>query len=132
MSGEPLDKDELIRDLRRQLAAAQSELRLNKRRAETRGALIDRLREAPRKEATAPVEVTKLGRPRGLWHSPVLLGVVVTVMLAFAVDAAVGRRHKYINISNMFYFISVAGLTFGHCVELGCEDMFSITLLLLK
>ena len=28
MSGEPLDKDELIRDLRRQLAAAQSELRL--------------------------------------------------------------------------------------------------------
>ncbi len=85
MSGEPLDKDELIRDLRRQLAAAQSELRLNKRRAETRGALIDRLREAPRKQATAPAEVTsKLGRPRGLWHSPVLLGVVVMVMLGFA------------------------------------------------
>ena len=96
MSNEPLDKDELIRDLRRQLAAAQSELRLNKRRAETRGALIERLREAPRKEATAPVEVTKLGRPRGLWHSPVLLGVVVTVMLAFAVDAAVGRYQSHL------------------------------------
>lgn len=96
MSNEAPDKDELIRDLRRQLAAAQSELRLNKRRAETRGALIERLREAPRKEATAPAEVTKLGRPRGLWHSPVLLGVVVTVMLAFAVDAAVGRYQSHL------------------------------------
>ena len=102
MSGEPLDKDELIRDLRRELAAAQSELRLTKRRAETReaetrgaqtrGALIDQLRHAPRKEAPAPAGVTsKLGRPRGLWHSPVLLGVIVMVMLAFAVDAGVGR-----------------------------------------
>jgi hypothetical protein len=97
MSGEPLDKDELIRDLRRQLAAAQSELRLTKRRTETRGALIDRLREAPRKEATAPAEVTsQLGRSRGLWHSPVLLGVVVLVMLAFAVDAGVGRYQAHL------------------------------------
>lgn len=97
MSGEPLDKDGLIRDLRRQLAAAQSELRLTKHRAETRGVLIDRLREAPRKEATAPAEVTsKLGRPRGLWHSPVLLSVVVTVMLAFAVDAGVGRYQAHL------------------------------------
>ncbi len=97
MSGEPLDKDGLIRDLRRELAAAQSELRLTKRRAETRGALIDQLREAPRKEATVPAEVTsKLGRPRGLWHSPVLLGVVVMVMLAFAVDAGVGRYQAHL------------------------------------
>ena len=97
MSGEPLDKDELIRDLRRQLAVAQSELRLTKRRADTRGALLDRLRETPRKEMAAPAEVTsKLGRPRGLWHSPVLLGVVVMVMLAFAIDAGVGRYQSHL------------------------------------
>lgn len=97
MSGEPSDKDELIRDLRRQLAAAQSELRLTERRAEARGALIDRLREAPRKEAMAPAEVvSKLGRPRGLWHSPVLLGVIVMVMVAFAVDAGVGRYQSHL------------------------------------
>ena len=97
MSGEPLDKDELIRDLRRQLAAAQSGLRLAKRRAEMRGALIDQLREAPRKEMPAPAEVTsKLGRSSGLWHSPVLLGVVVMVMLAFAIDAGVGRYQSHL------------------------------------
>lgn len=97
MSGEPLDKDELIRDLRRQLAAAQSELRLTKRRADTRGALIDQLREAPRKEAVAPAEVaSKLGLAAGLWRSPILLGVVVLVMLAFAVDAGVGRYQAHL------------------------------------
>ena len=97
MSGEPLDKDELIRDLRRQLAAAQSGLRLAKRRAEMRGALIDQLREAPRKEMPAPAEVaSKLGRSSDLWHSPVLLGVVVMVMLAFAIDAGVGRYQSHL------------------------------------
>lgn len=92
MSEEPTDKDALIRDLRRQLAAAQSEARLLKRRQGTGRALIDELREAPRKAASASTQPSmKLGRLGGLWRSPVVLGVVVAVMLAFAVDAGVGR-----------------------------------------
>ena len=93
MSEEPIDKDALIRDLRRQLAAAQSEIRLIKRRQETGRELIDELREAPRKTVSVPVRSSmKLGRQGGLWRSPVVLGVVVAVMLAFAVDAGVGRH----------------------------------------
>lgn len=75
-------KDVLIRDLRRQLAALQPPKR----------ELLDELREAPHKAAAAPPEApVKLGRNLGLWRSPVTLGVVVAVMLAFAVDAGVGR-----------------------------------------
>lgn len=75
-------KDVLIRDLRRQLAALQPPKR----------ELLDELREVPHKAAAAPPEApVKLGRNLGLWRSPVTLGVVVAVMLAFAVDAGVGR-----------------------------------------
>ncbi|MBI3199296.1 MAG: hypothetical protein HYZ40_17660 [Rhodospirillales bacterium] len=90
MSGQPPDpaglsseqKDALIRDLRRQLAALQRPKR----------ELLDELREAPRKAAASPPGTSmKLGRHLGLWRSPVVLGVVVAVMLAFAVDAGVGR-----------------------------------------
>ena len=74
-------KDVLIRDLRRQLAALQPPKR----------ELLDELREAPHKAVAAPPEApVKLGRNLGLWRSPVTLGVVVAVMLAFAVDAGVG------------------------------------------
>ncbi|MDP1963778.1 MAG: hypothetical protein Q8K93_16420 [Reyranella sp.] len=75
-------KDALIRDLRRQLAALQQPKR----------ELLDELREAPHKAALAPAGASmKLGRHLGLWRSPVTLGVVVAVMLAFAVDAGIGR-----------------------------------------
>ena len=66
-------KDVLIRDLRRQLAALQPPKR----------ELLDELREAPHKAVAAPPEApVKLGRNLGLWRSPVTLGVVVAVMLA--------------------------------------------------
>ena len=95
MSGVPPDpatlsseqKDALIRDLRRQLAALQHPKR----------ELLDELREAPREARTAsPATSLKLGRHLGLWRSPVVLGVIVTVMLAFAVDAGVGRYQAYL------------------------------------
>lgn len=102
MSAEPPDpatlsseqKDALIRDLRRQLAAAQqgqSDPPGNPK-GEPKRELLDELREAPRKAAAAPAGTSvKLGRHLGLWRSPVTLGVVVAVMLAFAVDVGVGR-----------------------------------------
>lgn len=94
------NKDSLIADLRRQLGAAQSEIRLLRRRlgaaapAETapaQGGLLNELREAaPRKvEAPAPVAV-KLGRRFDLWRSPVLVGLVMLLLTGFAVDAGVG------------------------------------------
>ena len=97
-------KDALIADLRRQLAAAQSEARLLKRRLEAaRPAgqpsgsdppreLLDELRAAaPRKTAAPTANVAvKLGRRLGLWRSPVVIGVVAVMLAAFAVDAGVG------------------------------------------
>ncbi len=80
-------KDALIRDLRRQLAALQRPKR----------ELLDELREAPHRAVAAPAGTSvKLGRHLGLWRSPVLLGVVVMVMLAFAVDAGVGRYQAHL------------------------------------
>jgi hypothetical protein len=95
------EKDALIRDLQRQLAVAQSELRLLKRRQgavqQAAGdvperALLDELREAgPRKSATPPRPVSvKLGRRLGLWRSPAVIGIVAVVLLGFAADAGVG------------------------------------------
>jgi hypothetical protein len=79
-------KDALIRDLRRQLAALQQAAPEPKRE------LLDELREAPGKATAAPAATSlTFGRHLGLWRSPVVLGVVVAVMLAFAVDAGVGR-----------------------------------------
>ena len=90
MSAEPPDpadlsseqKDALIRDLRRQLAALQQPKR----------ELLDELREAPHKARAAPLATSpRLRRHLHLWRSPVVLSVIVAVMLAFAVDAGVGR-----------------------------------------
>lgn len=84
-------KDALIRDLRRQLVALQQPPREPKRE------LLDELREAPHRARTAPpVTSPKLGRHLGLWRSPVVLGVVVAIMLAFAVDAGVGRYQAHL------------------------------------
>lgn len=98
------NKDALIADLRRQLAAAQSEARVLKRRLETARAagqpsgsdqpreLLDELRAAaPRKTAAPTANVAvKLGRRLGFWRSPVVIGVVAVMLAAFAVDAGVG------------------------------------------
>jgi hypothetical protein len=94
----PEQKDALIRDLRRQVAAGQSEARLLKRRlgiAQQAGepsALLGRLREAaPRPSIEPPPGIAmKLGRRLGLWRSPVVKGVAAIVLAAFAVDGAIG------------------------------------------
>jgi hypothetical protein len=95
-----------IAELRRQLAAAQSEIRLLKRRlgfaqeaaeasaenvpAGPRRELLDEMRTAaPRKPATTAAVTMKLGRRLDLWRSPVVVGVLLAVLTAFAVDAGV-------------------------------------------
>jgi hypothetical protein len=96
----PEQKDALIRDLRRQLAVAQSETRLQKRRlglaepasSEPGQALLDQLREAaPRPAAGPPPRLAmKLGRGLGLWRSPVVLGAMGVILAAFAIDGGIG------------------------------------------
>jgi hypothetical protein len=107
----PQEKDALIRDLWRQVAVAQSEARLLRRRLATAQlpagqradgeptaeeepgrTLLDELREAaPRRPAAAQAPVApKLGRRLGLWRSPVVIGTLAVVLLAFAADAGVG------------------------------------------
>lgn len=100
----PPDKDALIADLRRQLAAAQSEARVLRRRldaatvterppadtSQARG-LLDELRDAAPRKVDAPVNVAvKLGRRFDLWRSPVVVGLVMVLLTAFAIDAGVG------------------------------------------
>jgi hypothetical protein len=95
------DKEALIRDLRRQLAAAQSEARLLRRRlglAEEQrervegSALREALRQADPRHASPPPAtiLVKLGRGLGLWRSPVVMSVVGLVLLGFAIDGGVG------------------------------------------
>ena len=94
------DRDALIADLRRQLGAAQSEIRVLRRRlgaatpvetAPAEGSLLNELREAaPRKLDTPAAVAVKLGRRFDLWRSPVLIGVVMLLLTGFALDAAVG------------------------------------------
>lgn len=99
------DKDALITDLRRQLAAAQSEARLLKRRLEAAKPaapstapttapsreLLDELRAAaPRKTAAPAAVAVKLGRRLGVWRSPVVIGVAAILLAAFAADAGIG------------------------------------------
>ncbi len=94
------DKDALIADLRRQLGAAQSEIRVLRRRlgaatpAETppaQGGLLNELREAAPRKVEAPANVAvKLGRRFDLWRSPVLVGLVMLLLTGFAIDAGVG------------------------------------------
>lgn len=93
-------KDALIADLRRQLGAAQSEIRVLRRRlgaatpvepAATEGGLLSELRQAAPRKVEAPANVAvKLGRRFDLWRSPVLVGVVMLLLTGFALDAAVG------------------------------------------
>src|SRR5262245_38663940 len=97
----PAQKDALIRDLRRQVSGAQSEIRLLKRRlglaeqarAPSQQALLDKLREAsprPSSEASPGIS-SKLGRGLlDLWRSPIVLGAVALILAAFAVDGAIG------------------------------------------
>jgi len=93
------EKDALIAALRRELAVAQSELRLLKRRAvadvsagEQRRELLNELRSAaPRRTAAAvPVVAVKLGRRLGFWRSPLVATVVAVLIVVFALDAGVG------------------------------------------
>jgi hypothetical protein len=103
----PAEKEALIRDLRRQVAAGRSEVRLLRRRLalaegqsasaaeppdKPSGALLDALRAAaPRRPAPPPSGISvKLGRSFGLWRSPVVLGVIGVILLAFAIDGGVG------------------------------------------
>ena len=94
------DKDALIADLRRQLAAEQSEVRVLRRRlgaapapgdAPAAPGLLNELREAAPRKLDAPANVAvKLGLRFDLWRSPVLVGVVMLLLTGFAIDAAVG------------------------------------------
>jgi hypothetical protein len=93
------EKDALIAALRRDLAAAQSELRLLKRRtaagapaSERSRELLDELRAAaPRKAATPTPGITvKLGRRLNFWRSPLVATVVAVLIVVFALDAGVG------------------------------------------
>lgn len=106
----PAEKDALIRDLRRQLAAARSEARLLRRRlgvaekageqtaeptGEPRGErseLFERLRKAAPRRSTEPLVgiSVKLGRGLRLWQSPAVKGLAAAVLMAFAVDGAIG------------------------------------------
>jgi len=102
MSDPPIepDKDALIADLRRQLGAAQSEIRVLRRRlgaavpvepSPAEGGLLNELREATPRKVEAPARVAvKLGRRFDLWRSPVLVGLVMLLLTGFALDAAVG------------------------------------------
>lgn len=88
------DKDALIADLRRQLAAAQSEARVLRRRLGEMPpgqGLLGELREAAPRRTSAPRDVAvKLGRRLDLWRSPAVIGLAMVLLTAFAVDAAVG------------------------------------------
>ncbi|TAJ93058.1 MAG: hypothetical protein EPO10_00275 [Reyranella sp.] len=96
----PQDKDALIADLRRQLGAAQSEVRVLRRRLgaatpvetpQAQGGLLNELREAAPRKVEAPANIAvKLGRRFDLWRSPVLVGLVMLLLTGFAIDAGVG------------------------------------------
>lgn len=96
----PAEKDALIRDLWRQVAAGQSEARVLRRRlgmaeeASEKGesALLEKLREAaPRRPVEPPAGfAVKLGRGLRLWQSPVVMGTVAILCAAFAIDGGIG------------------------------------------
>jgi hypothetical protein len=96
----PPEKDALIRDLWRQVAAGQSEARLLRRRlgiaeeASEKGesALLEKLREAaPRRPVEPPAGfAVKLGRGLRRWRSPVVMGTVAILCAAFAIDGGIG------------------------------------------
>ncbi len=94
------EKDALIRDLWRQVAAGQSEARVLRRRlglAEQAGetgesVLLEKLREAaPRRPVEPPAGfAVKLGRGLRFWQSPVVMGTVAILCAAFAIDGGIG------------------------------------------
>ena len=97
----PEAKDDLIRDLWKQLASLQSELRVVRRRsglstptsqAEESGELLTRLREAAPRKTSLPSKAVavSLGRVRGVWDAPAVLGLVAFFVIAFAVDGGIG------------------------------------------
>ena len=98
----PEEKDALIRDLWRQVAAGQSEARLLKRRLgrprpapASRAARASCSRNCGRQRRARRVQppsgiAVKLGRGLRLWRSPVVLGVVGIVLAAFAIDGGIG------------------------------------------
>src|SRR5258708_22048227 len=112
----PEEKNALIRDLWRQVAAGQSEVRLLKRRlglAEPLGdrsesVLLGKLRDAaPRPSVEPPSGIAvKLGRGLRLWRSPVVLSVVGIILAAFAIDGGIGiyqaRAHKPTHQDRLF------------------------------
>jgi hypothetical protein len=112
--------DPLVDELRRQLAAAQSEIRLLKRRLgdaqrtadSGEGELREKLRNAVphRPSATPPQGGVQLGRRLDLWRSPVLVAVVAFVFVALVVDGGVSwyqghslaaRRLARLQLENM-------------------------------
>jgi hypothetical protein len=84
MSGEPTDPT--IAELRRDLAAAQSEIRRLKRRL-GEGELRERLRQAEPRRRSTPPPAMQLGRRLELWRSPVLMAVIVVVFVGLVLDA---------------------------------------------
>jgi hypothetical protein len=96
MSDEPTDP--IIAGLKRELAAAQSEIRLLRRRlgdaqkiaGRTESDLRQKLRDAaPQRRSSMPQADMQLGRRLELWRSPVVVAVVAIVFVALAVDAGV-------------------------------------------
>ena len=94
------EKDALIRDLWRLVAAGQSEARVLRRRLgladqtseKGESVLLEKLREAaPRRPVEPPAGlVVKLGRGLRLWQSPVVMGTVAILCAAFAIDGGIG------------------------------------------
>src|SRR5215471_9330878 len=97
MSDQPIDPT--VADLKRELAAAQSEIRLLRRRLgdtqktadKTGSDLRQKLREAvPHRQSVRPQAEVQLGRGLDLLRSPVVVAVVVIVFVALVLDAGVG------------------------------------------
>jgi hypothetical protein len=118
MSEQPADPT--IAELKRDLAAAQSEIRLLRRRLgeaqktadRTESDLRQKLRNAvPRRQSPAVAQAEmQLGRRLDLWRSPVVVAVIGIVFVALVLDAGVGwyqghslaaRRLARLQLENM-------------------------------
>ena len=95
------EKDALIRDLWRQVAAGQSEARVLRRRGSASPSRRARRARAPCSSGCArphragrssrrPGFAVKLGRGLRLWQSPVVMGMVAILCAAFAIDGGIG------------------------------------------
>ena len=118
MSDQPTDP--IVADLKRELAAAQSEIRLLRRRLgdtqktadRTESDLRQKLRDAVphRQSSVGPQADMQLGRHLELWRSPVLVAVIGIVFVALVLDAGVSwyqghslaaRRLARLQLENM-------------------------------